>query len=178
MRTTILSGVVMGLLFVASAAYGQTPNPYACKGQTKHYPSGNLEVCTLATAQVVSNLMLPANTVTCFNDDKTLRFFFLEKPTMLNGYMCKGKGHNWMQTIYPNGKPKLMWLEHDEVINGIPCMSASFMGDVFGGSAGVHFYENGNVAQCKLSKDFTYKGTAFKKGDKLHLDQSGNIIHQ
>lgn len=147
-----------------------------CSGQQKFHANGKLEVCTLATPQTVSQLLLPANTVVCFNHDQTLRFFFLEKPTRLHGYLCKGHGHDWMQCIYPNGQPKLFWLEEDETIQGIPCAAASFWSDVTGGSAGVHFYENGKLAQCKLSKTFTYEGKTFKKGSHLKLDKTGNVI--
>lgn len=147
-----------------------------CTGFVQFHPNGNLEVCSLAKAQIVSQLELPAQTVVCFNPDQTLRFFFLEKPTLLNGHLCKGHGHDWMQTIYANGQPKLLWLEADEIIQGIPCSAASFWGEITGGSAGVHFHENGKLAQCKLSKDFTYEGTSFKKGHHLILDKNGKLV--
>ncbi|MFA6260304.1 MAG: hypothetical protein WC760_02465 [Bacteroidia bacterium] len=147
-----------------------------CTGQVKYYANGNLEVCSLAKAQIVSQLELPDQTVVCFNPDQTLRFFFLEKPTLLNGHLCKGHGHDWMQCIYPNGQPKLLWLEEDEIIQGIPCSAASFWSDVTGGSAGVHFYENGKLAQCKLSTDFTYEGKTFEKGQHLMLDKNGKQV--
>lgn len=176
----ILAGI--NSLFTITA-FGQntqtkvtTLNGLQCQGKVSYHNNGKVEVCSLAKAQVVSNLELPGQTVVCFNEDETVRFFFLHEPALLNGHLCKGKGHEWMQTIYPNGKPKLLWLEKDETIQGIPCKAASFTGDVFGGSAGVHFYEDGKLAQCKLSTDFTYQGKKFRRGKKLRLDMQGKIV--
>ncbi len=186
---TMLLGATLWMWFPATSPAQQKtnkpekPNPSIaiqgiyCKEFVNYHPNGNILRCKLATPQTISNITLPENTLLCFNEDKTIHYFFLEKPTRINGHLCKGSGTNWMHTAYPNGNLKLIWLEEDETIQGIPCMAATALRDIFGGGVGVGFYENGKISRCKLAKDFTYQGRNFSKGDILKLDQSGQMMN-
>lgn len=101
---------------------------------------------------------------------------FLPRNTEVQGLMCRGSGHNWQTVFYTNGKLALAWLAQTEEIQGVPCMAASFLREVFGGSSGVRFHDNGNLSRCKLAKNFTIEGHAFKKGDHVSFDRERRLI--
>jgi hypothetical protein len=139
-----------------------------CKDFAGLYPNGSLRYCRLAEAQPVAGITLPANTTVYFHPDSTIKHFFLDGPALVNGYLLKGSGNNWMHTVHTNGSLKLIWLEKDEVINGIPCRAATFWRDVFGG-AGTHLHSDGKVARCRLAGDLSIDGKNFKKGEELKI---------
>ena len=73
-------------------------------------------------------------------------------------YTCRGGGfggpEGYTTAFYHSGTLKLCWLAGDQAVQGIPCMGAGFIADVFGGGVGAYFHENGKLRSGKLSKDF------------------------
>ena len=61
-------------------------------------------------------------------------------------------------------------------VQGIPCMKASFLADVFGG--GAHFHDNGKLARCKLARDITIDGVTYRKGNHLNFDRDSNPVEK
>ena len=104
-------------------------------------------------------------------------YCFLPRNTMIQGLLCRGDKHRgWETVFYRNGKLAMAWLARTEEIQGVPCMAASFWTEVFRGKAAVHFYDNGKLERCKLAKDVTIEGHAFKKGEHVSFDREGKLI--
>jgi hypothetical protein len=97
-------------------------------------------------------------------------FVFLSRDAGLVGLTCRGGGHSYMTVFYPSGKLKVCWLAGDQEVQGVPCMGASFIADVFGGGAGAYFHENGKLRTCKLSKEFG----ELRRGQHVVLSQTGS----
>jgi antitoxin component YwqK of YwqJK toxin-antitoxin module len=119
---------------------------------------------------------VPEKSIIYLEHDGTPRFVFLAHDAKVNGYVCRGGGHDYSTALYPSGKIKTCWLAADSVVDGVPCMRAGFTADVFGGGVGTDFHENGKLKTCKLSRDFTLDGQALRQGDHIHLDTSGLLI--
>ena len=104
-------------------------------------------------------------------------FVFPGRDTKINGYPCRGGGgaEGPSTALYPSGKFKTCWLAADVVVDGIPCMHASFLSDVFTGAADTDFHENDKLKGCKLSRDTTLEGRVFNRGDRVRLDVSGKL---
>ena len=118
---------------------------------------------------------LPEGTIIC-SRTKDRIICFLPQDTEVQGLVCRGGGHDWQTVFYTNGKLALAWLAETTEIQGVPCMKASFLEELFGGSSGVHFHDNGNLSRCKLAKNFTIEDRAFKKRDQVNFDRKGRLI--
>ena len=104
-------------------------------------------------------------------------YCFLPHNTKIQGLLCRGDKHRgWETVFYVNGKLALAWLAKPEDIQGVPCASASFWTELFGRNAAVSFHANGKLARCKLARDATIDGHAFKKGDHVRFDSKGKLI--
>ena len=103
------------------------------------------------------------------------QFIFLAHDAQIDGYACRGGGHDYSTALYPDGKLKTCWLAADSMVNGIPCMRAGFVADVFGGGVETDFHENGHLKGCKLSRDATIGDRTFHRGDHIRLDETGQM---
>ena len=92
--------------------------------------------------------------------------------TDIEGYQCRGHGHDFMTTFHPDGRLKLCWMPENRDIQGVPCAAFSFWADIFGNPSGVYFHANGSLAECRLSRDVTVGGVRFRKNDRIVLDAS------
>lgn len=147
-----------------------------CTGQLEYYPSGSLKSFTLAREDTLSGQPLAAGTVVHLTEDGALDWCFLQENTHIQGHFCRGEGHGFMTCFHPNGQIKLAWLVEDEEIDGVPCAKWSFVADAFGGGSGTHFWDNGTLKRCRLSRDFTIQGQDFAKGDVVSFDADGTLI--
>jgi len=100
---------------------------------------------------------------------------FLPYDVMIQGVLCRGGRHrDWETVFYPDGKLYLAWLAKDQRIQDIPCMKATFLGELLRrGTAGVRFHPNGRVARCRVSEACVIRGHAFKRGEMVYLDPNG-----
>ncbi len=81
-----------------------------------------------------------------------------------------------MNAFHTNGRLQLAWLSGDQVVQGIPCMGATFWRDVAGGGVGVHFASNGRLIRAKLSRDIVIQGRSFQTGDQITFDSLGVLL--
>jgi hypothetical protein len=102
-------------------------------------------------------------------------YVFLAHDAIVNGYPCRGGGHDFSTTLYPGGELKTCWLAEDHTVDGVPCMRAGFFADAFGGGASLDFHANGSLENCRLSRDFTFRGHAFRAGGHIRLDATGKV---
>jgi hypothetical protein len=167
---------------VSSTSSGQTLSAPAdiqgvsCQGHVEYYSNGTLKTCTLAREDTLSGQPLAEGTVVNFTADGVLDWCFLQHDTEIQGHLCKGRGHGWMTSFYPNGKLKVAWLGREEVIQGIPCAEYSFWTDAFGGGAATYFYESGNLKRCRLADTVTIGGKLLTKGNWAAFDENGNYL--
>jgi hypothetical protein len=140
-----------------------------------NFDDGKMKSCVLAREDTLSGQPLPEGTIVFFSHDGVMESCFLQQDTEIQGHLCKGHADNWQTAFYPSGKLKLAWLAKDETIQGIPCASAKIWRAFFGGGAGTYFYENGNLAGCKVARDTTIGGQSFERGDRISFDQSGQL---
>ena len=104
-------------------------------------------------------------------------YCFLPRNTEIQGILCRGDRHRgWETEFYRNGKLAKAWLAREQVIQGVPCMKASFWTEVFRRDAAVYFHPNGKLAKCKLARDVTLQGHKFKKGQHVRFDPEGKLI--
>ena len=96
---------------------------------------------------------------------------------MMGEHGCRGGGHDWMTHFHPNGELRLCWLSRDEVIQGVPCSRATFLGEFFGRKyATTEFHENGALASCVASTDTNVGGQHCDAGDRVKLDPDGKPV--
>ena len=97
------------------------------RGPFQYYQNDKLESCTLARMDTLSGQLLPAGTVVHFTLEGVFDWCFLPENTKIQGYLSRGKGHEFMTGFHPNGQLKTAWLVNDEIIDGIPCQKYSFL---------------------------------------------------
>ena len=139
--------------------------------------SGRLHQCKLDRDAVVHNADLRKGSTVALKPDGTIRYVFLPGTTMVGEHSCRGQGHGWMTHFHPNGELQLCWLSRDEVIQGVPCSRATFLGEFFGRKyATTEFHENGALASCVASADAIVGGQPYEAGDRVKLDQDGRPV--
>jgi hypothetical protein len=136
--------------------------------------SGRLRQCRLDRDGVVRNAGLKKGTTVALNPDGSIRYVFLPGTTMVGEHSCRGGGHDWMTHFHPNGQLRLCWLSRDEVIQGVPCARATFLGEFFGGKhATTEFHDNGALSSCVASAAADIGGRHYAAGDRVKLDPDG-----
>jgi len=188
-------GCVIAVLVVVTAGYGVTqaaqPRPathrtkfsqpteiqgYPCaEGYAWLYSDGKLESCAVSREFALGEAMLPSGSILHLLLDGRPKFAVLQHNSVVAGVKCGGG--NWLlgpsegaaTGFYPNGKLKICFLAGDQSVQGVPCMTAGFIG-LFGDGArrdgGAKFYESGKLESCTLAKDFGGKrrGEHFQQG--------------
>lgn len=146
-------------------------------GYLWRFPDGRLHRCTLDRDAVVRGASLPRGSAVAFNEDGNHAYVFLPRTTTIEGYECKGSGHNFMTTFHPDGRLKLCWLEEDRDVQGIPCAGFSVWSDVFGKNpSGVYLHPDGKLAECRVTRDIEIGGRHYAKNDRIFLDEAGQPI--
>ena len=139
--------------------------------------TGRLSQCTLDRDAVVRNADLKKGTTVAFNPDGAIRYVFLPGTTMVGEHSCRGQGHGWMTHFHPNGELRLCWLSRDEVIQGVPCSRATFLGEFFGRKyATTEFHGNGALASCLASSATAVGGRSYAAGERVMLDPQGKPV--
>ena len=149
---------------------------YPCaKGYQWFYADGKLESCAVSRETALGEAMLPSGSILHLLPDGLPKFAVLQHDSVVAGVKCSGG--NWllgpsegsMTVFYPSGKLERCWLAGDQVVQGVPCMTAGFIG-LFGDGArrggGAKFYESGKLESCTLGKDYGGKrrGEHFQQG--------------
>ena len=149
---------------------------YLCaKGYAMVYPSGHLASCSVSRETVFGEALIPAGSIIDLDWTGKPKGAMMAHNTVIAGVKCGGG--NWLlgpsegaaTGFYPNGKLKICFLAGDQSVQGVPCMTAGFIG-LFGDGArrdgGAKFYESGKLESCTLGKDFGGKrrGEHFQQG--------------
>src|SRR5664279_4599087 len=150
---------------------------YPCAaGYAWFFADGKLASCFVSRETAFGEVTVPEKSIIYLGHDGTPHFVFLAHDAKVDGYVCRGGGHDYSTALYPSGRLKTCWLAADSVVDGVPCMRAGFTADVFGGGVATDFHEHGKLKTCKLSRDFKLDGHALRQGDHIHLDTSGLLI--
>ncbi len=160
--------MIIRIVFIAvlfGLTYGQTPKAKISQADTSQ----------TVKAQNDSFPFLPQGAIIHVRKGNQI-FCFLPKNMKIQGVICRGHDKDWETGFYTNGKLSLAWLPHDQVIQGVPCMKATFWTEVLGKSAKVLFWDNGQLKRCKAAKNCVIQGHAFKKGDIVRFDKQGRLI--
>jgi|TARA_B100001079_G_scaffold242823_1_gene229139 hypothetical protein len=154
----------------------------ACSNEVEYYQNGYIEFCILAREDTLSGQILPEGTGVHFSENGVFDWCFLQQDTNIQGHLCRGSGHNFMTSFYPNGQLKTGWLANDEIIQGIPCSKFRFMSAIFvsfhGKSGQTSLHENGALQYCELSEDIIIEGKSYKKTDSVRFDPKGNLLNE
>jgi len=150
---------------------------YSCApGFAWFFNDGRLANCTVSRETAFGEITIPAGSEIFLAPDGRPRSVFLAHDARVNGYLCRGGKRAWSTALYPSGKLKTCWLAEDTVVDGVPCMRAGFVADVFGGGAATDFQEDGRLRACKLARDFKLGDRVFRRGDHIRLDAAGKLI--
>lgn len=122
-------------------------------GYVWHWLDGRLHRCTLAEDALVRGARLPRGSAVAFDEAGRHAYVFLPRTTDIEGYACRGSGHQYMTVFHPDGRLKLCWLEKAQVIDGISCAAPSFWFDVIRRrSSGVSFNQDGTLQTCRATR--------------------------
>jgi hypothetical protein len=149
---------------------------YPCaKGYAWLYADGKLESCAVSKEFVFGEAKVPVGSILALERTGAPKYAMMQRDSVVAGVKCSGG--NWllgpsegaMTVFYPSGKLEQCWLAGDQSVQGVPCMTAGFIG-LFGDGArrdgGAKFYESGKLESCTLAKDFGGKrrGEHFQQG--------------
>lgn len=150
---------------------------YPCAaGKVWYYVQGGLRSCKVSREAAFGEARIPEGSAIYLSSDGKPDFALLSRDTTIHGYLCRGHGHDYSTAFHPDGALKVCWLAADQEVQGIPCMQASLLSDVFGGTVGVYFYNSGKLQTCKLSRDASIQDRKLKRGEHIFLDADGNVI--
>ena len=133
------------------------------KGYAWLYADGKLESCVVSKEFAFGEAKLPVGSILALEWTGAPNYAMLQHNSEIAGVKCSGG--NWllgpsegaMTVFYPSGKLEQCWLAGDQSVQGVPCMTAGFIG-LFGDGArrggGAKFYESGKLESCTLGKDF------------------------
>jgi hypothetical protein len=149
---------------------------YSCAaGYAWFFTDGSLSSCFVSRESKFGEITAPRKSWIHLTRNGAPQFIFLAHDAQIDCYACRGGGHDYSTALYPDGKLKTCWLAADSMVNGIPCMRAGFVADVFGGGVETDFHENGHLKGCKLSRDATIGDRTFHRGDHIRLDETGQM---
>lgn len=135
------------------------------------HANGRLLECPLQRDTVMWGQPLPAGTWIRLHDDGSAHGAWLSRDTRLSGIACRGDGYRkWAVRFHRNGVLSLCFLRHDTVIEGVPCLSGTFLNELRGrGRTGVVLSTEGRLAQCMAARQFTRGATHYVKWDLVRL---------
>lgn len=142
---------------------------------------GTLTQCILGDSARIFGQAFPVGTTLFFGRWGQKVSFWLPSNTVIQGHLVAGSNDGIGNSIYPNGKLKVIWLAEDENIDGVPCTSSGNilrfgLGVIpLGTQRMVWFHENGRLQQAMLSRDFTIQSQPFSKGDIVKFDAKGRL---
>jgi hypothetical protein len=146
---------------------------YPCaKGYAMVYPSSQLASCSVSRETAFGEALVPVGSIVDLDGTGKPKGAMMAHDTVIAGVKCSGG--NWLlgpsegasTAFYPSGKLQQCWLAGDQVVQGVPCMTAGFIG-MFGDGArrggGANFYESGKLKSCTLAKDYV----GLKRGQRF-----------
>ncbi len=152
---------------------GQVP-PHDCKPWGNKTALGTM--CTLAHDDTVKGRQFPAGTRLHYDSSGVLDFFWITKPAAFAGLTLNGTASGPHHALYRDGRPRVLWLEHTQDVQGVPCRPIRFWTEVVGRTSAVSFHPNGRLAACRLGRAATIQGRRFDKGARVLLDASGRLM--
>lgn len=180
------SATLLFCLLFASAAHAFAPNAlrdriahdtiiqgHPCaKGEAWFYPDGSLNQCTLARPAEVGDIRVPSRSLIELWPDGAAQYVTFRHPTVIAGYHVRGGSRlgfarGATAAFYRNGNLRSIFLIANQTIQGVPCRGGSWntFTDPLGGGNLVEFYEDGKLASCKLTRDYS----GFRSGERLVL---------
>jgi hypothetical protein len=161
---------IIRLIFMSTILFSQD---VSCSLDIEYYTNGNIEFCNLAQIDTLSGQILPKGTGVHFTNVGVFNWCFLPEDMFIQGHKCRGGGHSFMTSFYPNGQLKIAWLAENEIIQEIPCSKFRFLSAIFysfhGKSGKTSFYDNGQLKYCELSKDKVINSVQYSKGDAVNF---------
>ena len=77
-----------------------------------------------------------------------------------------------MAGFTPEGRLAYGFLADRETIDGVPCQRGTVWGEITGGVI-VEFHPDGKLKSCRLAAPAQIGGRAFRKGERIWLDERG-----
>jgi hypothetical protein len=166
------------LVLVASASVGRASEPNAIRGRLPHdailqgfpcahgdawfYPDGALNQCTLARPATLGDLRVPPGSVIELWPSGAPHYLMLPRETVLAGFRIRGgtrldRSRGATTAFYRNGGLRSFYLGRNQLVQGVPCRGGSWntLSDPSGGQNLVEFYDDGKLASCKLTRDYS-----------------------
>jgi hypothetical protein len=142
---------------------------HAGAGYAWFFANGKVSDCHVSREIRFGDLTIQASSEISLTENDAPKSVFLAKDAREGNIVCRGGERAWSTALYTTGRLKTCWLASDTVIDGIPCVRASFAADVFGGGAETDFDESGRLKACKLARDTTVEGRLMRRGEHFRL---------
>ncbi|MBT8073068.1 MAG: hypothetical protein HKP21_05100 [Xanthomonadales bacterium] len=144
-----------------------------CKSEALLFPDGRLEGCLLSRDAEVAGHVFPQGSWPYFDPPGVLKCVFLARDFEVQGYLLRGKGHDFQTCFHPNGWLAFGNLREPLVIQGVPCGASTFWKWLLKGPSGIQFHDNGRLKGCRLSRDVNN----LKKDQWIKIDREGNVVN-
>jgi len=137
---------------------------FPCQGWTWWYEDGRLDNLELSRPLTVQEHAFPAATRLFFDREGRLAHAWLSADAVIDGRPCRGR---WKidTAFHPNGRVRAFFPREPYEIDGVLCTASLFHP--------IYLHPDGRLRQCKLARDVTLDGRAFRKGERLVLDEAG-----
>jgi len=139
---------------------------YLCEADWVHFTKDwKLIMFKMAETKTINNFQYPQNAWIHIRNNTII--CSLPHDTVIQGYLCRGNGGpKGIQTsIYPNGQLESFFTKGNIKINEINCKGGVF--------SNIVLYDDGRLKECTLSEEQSINKIKFKKGVRIHFDESG-----
>ena len=141
---------------------------HLCQSWIWFHENKLIKQCTTAESFNFGNYRIPNGSVVFLDTVGLVQKVWLSEPVIYDGIKCLAKNNEIEVSFHPNKNMKSCFLLEDQVIQSWPCYSST--------KTPVFFYDSGRLKEFTLSENKIYAGKQYKKGDKITLDENGNVI--
>ena len=132
--------------------------------------------CTLTADDTVFSRPMPVGSLLHFDSAGTYKYFEFRKPTVYEKLLLAGGDDGPHHSVFPDGAPKIFWLETVQEIQGVPCRPMRVWTEIIGHSSEVLFHRNGKLKACRVGRALSLQGRSVEKGDRVEFDSAGLLI--
>jgi hypothetical protein len=136
------------------------------------YPDWRLDELELSRDYERNGIFMPEGTWVFPDAQGNPGVCMFPRDIEIQGHLVRGSRmgkEGFMTYFYNNGKLKLFWTREPVGIDGWVCKDSLF--------TGISLHANGRLRECILDKPVTAGGVSYRKGGRIQLNESGEVIN-